>query len=158
MLLASSAVADAPDAVKGKLLSQAIKAAANGDPFQSGSDPLQKILLAPESGFISAGILVSVKQDSAAYEKLLAESPYPKTDAPQKLTLEQLEAIAKLPPMSSKAGLQTHPAMLPLFRDMILQYSGGSYKNTPIHFRLHAPEKYEKGKKYPLVVWLHGIG
>jgi predicted esterase len=105
-----------------------------------------------------SGVLVPATKKPAGYEKFIADSPYPKTDSPETLTLEQLEAIAKLPPKSNETGLQTHPAMLPLFRDMVLRYTGGNYKNTPIHFRLHTPEKYEKGKKYPLVVWLHGIG
>ena len=58
----------------------------------------------------------------------------------------------------NKAGLRVHPAMVPLFRSMILHYTGGSYKDAPIRFRLHTPEPYQKGKKYPLVVWLHGAG
>lgn len=105
-----------------------------------------------------SGDLVPSTKKPAEYDKLIADSPYPKTDSPDKLTLEQLEAIGKLPAKVNKAGFQTHPAMLPLFRDMVLRYTGGTYKDTPIHFRLHTPEKYKKGKKYPLVVWLHGIG
>ena len=71
---------------------------------------------------------------------------------------EQLEAISKLAIQVNKAGLRVHPAMVPLFRSMILHYSGGSYKNAPIRFRLHVPEPFQEGKKYPLVVWLHGAG
>ena len=91
-------------------------------------------------------------------KKLAAESLYPPTAAPQKLTLEQLEAISKLAPKPNRDGIKVHPAMLPLFQSMVLHYSGGTYNDAPIRFRLHTPEPYHKGKKYPLVVWLHGAG
>ena len=105
----------------------------------------------------SAG-LVTETEKPEDFQKIAAESLYPPTDSPQKLTLEQLEAIAKLAPKSNKAGMKVHPAMVPLFRSMVLHYTGGTYKNAPIRFRLHTPEPYEPGKKYPLVVWLHGAG
>lgn len=92
------------------------------------------------------------------YKRIAAKSPYPATDLPQKLTLEQLETIAKLAPKSNTAGIRVHPALVPLFRSMVLRYTGGTYKNAPLHFRLHTPDNYEPGKKYPLVVWLHGAG
>lgn len=92
------------------------------------------------------------------YQKIVAESQYPPTDAPEKLTSDQLDAIAKLAPRANKAGVQVHPAMVPLFRSMVLRYTGGTYKNSPIRFRLHTPEPYQPGKKYPMVVWLHGAG
>ena len=102
--------------------------------------------------------LVTEPPNPQEFQRIVAESPYPPTDLPQRLTLEQLEAISKLPVLVNKAGLRVHPAMLPLFRSMILHYTGGSYKNAPIRFRLHTPEPYQEGKKYPLVVWLHGAG
>ena len=92
------------------------------------------------------------------YKRIAAQSPYPPTDSPQNLTLEQLETIAKLAPKANSAGIRVHPAMVPLFRSMVLRYTGGTYKNAAIHFRLHTPDHYEVGKKYPLVVWLHGSG
>ena len=103
-------------------------------------------------------LLVTEPPNPKEYQRIVAESPYPPTDLPQRLTLEQLEAISKLAVQVNKAGLRVHPAMLPLFRSMILHYTGGSYKNAPIRFRLHTPEPYQEGKKYPLVVWLHGAG
>ena len=105
-----------------------------------------------------SGRLVIETEKPEDYQRTAAESAYPPTDSPQKLTLEQLETIAKLAPRSNKAGVKVHPAMVPLFRSMVLRYTGGTYKNTPIRFRLHAPDNYEIGKKYPLVVWLHGAG
>jgi pimeloyl-ACP methyl ester carboxylesterase len=93
-----------------------------------------------------------------AYQKIVGDSAYPPTDIPEKLTAEQLDAIAKLAPKANKAGLQVHPAMVPLFRSMVLHYTGGTYKNAPLRFRLHTPEPYQEGKRYPMVVWLHGAG
>ena len=102
--------------------------------------------------------LVTEKESPEDYKKIASESGYPPTDPPQNLTPEQLDAIAKLAPKANKAGKQVHPAMVPLFRSMVLNYNGGSYKNSPLRFRLHTPEPYQPGKKYPLVVWLHGAG
>ena len=102
--------------------------------------------------------LVTETEKPEDYQKIVAESLYPPTDLPQKLTSEQLEAIAKLAPKANKAGQQVHPAMVPLFRSMVLNYTGGTYKNAPLRFRLHTPEPYEPGKKYPMVIWLHGAG
>lgn len=102
--------------------------------------------------------LVAAEEEPAENEKLIAELPYPPTGSPEQLTSEQIETIAKLPPKVNEAGMVVHPAMIPLFRDMILYYTGGKYQNAPLHFRLHTPEPYEEGKKYPLVVWMHGSG
>lgn len=104
------------------------------------------------------GSLVMEIENPEDYQKTAAASPYPPTDSPEKLVPEQIEAISKLAPKASAAGVQTHPAMVPLFRSMILHYTGGSYKNSPIRFRLHTPEPLTAGKKYPMVVWLHGAG
>jgi pimeloyl-ACP methyl ester carboxylesterase len=106
----------------------------------------------------SSGSLTTEPENSEELKKLAAESLYPPTAAPQKLTLEQLEAISKLAPKPNRDGVKVHPAMLPLFKSMVLQYTGGTYDGAAIRFRLHAPEPYQKGKKYPLVVWLHGAG
>lgn len=105
-----------------------------------------------------SGTLILMAEETVKTKKLIKNLPYKKTAAPKKLTLEQLEAIAKLPPRSNKAGMRVHPAIIPLFRDMALNYNGGNYKNELIHFRLHMPDNFEKGKKYPMVVWLHGLG
>ncbi len=37
-------------------------------------------------------------------------------------------------------------------------YTGGPYKNEVFNYRLLRPAKIEKGKRYPLVVFLHGAG
>jgi predicted peptidase len=102
--------------------------------------------------------LVEEIEGPEKYQKIVAESAYAPTDSPEKLTEGQLDAIAKLAPKANQSGLQSHPAMIPLFRNMILNYTGGTYKNTPIRFRLHTPEPCQEDKKYPMVVWLHGAG
>ncbi len=102
--------------------------------------------------------IITETEGPADYQKIAADSPYPPADSPEKLTSEQIDAIAKLAPKANKAGLQTHPAMVPLFRSMVLRYTGGTYKNAPLRFRLHVPESLQKDKKYPMVVWLHGAG
>ena len=105
-----------------------------------------------------ADALMYEYHESEATKKLIENLPYPKTAPPEELTLEQLEAISKLPPKSNKAGMRVHPAMVPLFRNVAILYNKGKYKDELIHFRLHTPEKIEKGKKYPMIVWLHGAG
>jgi pimeloyl-ACP methyl ester carboxylesterase len=102
--------------------------------------------------------LVTETETPEDFQQIAAKSAYPPTDPPQKLTSEQLDAIAKLAPRSNQAGVKVHPAMVPLFRSMVLRYTGGTYKDTPLRFRLHVPESLEPGKTYPLVVWLHGAG
>jgi predicted peptidase len=102
--------------------------------------------------------LVTETEKPEVYQKIAAESLYPSTAAPQELTIEQLEAISKLAPKPNRDGMRVHPAMLPLFRSMILHYTGGTYTNAPIRFRLHTPEPCQEGKRYPMVVWLHGAG
>ena len=105
-----------------------------------------------------SGSLSTEPENPEELKKISAESPYPPTAAPQKLTLEQLEAISKLAPKASRDGMRVHPALIPLFKSMVLHYTGGTYTDAPIRFRLHTPEPCQKGKKYPLVVWLHGAG
>jgi pimeloyl-ACP methyl ester carboxylesterase len=93
-----------------------------------------------------------------ATKNLIERLPYKKVGDPQKLTAEQLDAISKLPPRKNKDGMRPHPAMIPLFRNMALRYNKGSYKNEWVHFRLHTPDNFKPGKKYPMIVWLHGVG
>ena len=38
------------------------------------------------------------------------------------------------------------------------RYTGGEYKDEEFHYRVLRPAKIEEGKKYPLVVFLHGAG
>ncbi|MDR2438755.1 MAG: hypothetical protein LBE12_05215 [Planctomycetaceae bacterium] len=79
---------------------------------------------------------------------------------PKPLTQEQLEAIAIQPAtMNKETGSRVVPAMLPLFKEESITYTGKEkYKNNVLKYRLHVPENIEKGKKYPLILWLHGAG
>jgi predicted esterase len=122
------------------------------------NDASSGVLVENSATLTQSGELTEIPEEPAATKKLIESLPYIKTKSPEKLTLEQLETIAKLPPRSNKAGIVVHPAMVPLFRHMVLRYTGGDYKNSPIHFRLHTPTSFKKGKKYPMVVWLHGVG
>ena len=44
------------------------------------------------------------------------------------------------------------------FDELTINYTGGDYKNEPFKYRLLKPEKIEPGKKYPVVLFLHGAG
>ena len=44
------------------------------------------------------------------------------------------------------------------FDELSIQYTGGSYDNETFEYRLMKPETIEPGKKYPLVLFLHGAG
>ena len=70
---------------------------------------------------------------------------------------ENLDVIANTP--SKKAaddGYLPHFAVIKCFAAMKYYYTGGRYNNTPIFFRLHKPQKVVSGKKYPLIISLHG--
>ncbi|MDR1492854.1 MAG: hypothetical protein LBT05_09050 [Planctomycetaceae bacterium] len=41
---------------------------------------------------------------------------------------------------------------------MEYHYTGGRYVNQPIKFRMLMPDKIQPDKKYPLIVWFHGMG
>ena len=55
-------------------------------------------------------------------------------------------------------GYVANEAVVKCFDAMKYHYTGGRYINTPVYFRLFSPATLEPGKKYPLVVWLHGTG
>ncbi|MDR1486334.1 MAG: hypothetical protein LBT09_16140 [Planctomycetaceae bacterium] len=80
------------------------------------------------------------------------------TNAPEKtpkLTQEQIEAIAIQPAKARSA----ESVLLPFFTPSSFTYNAGKkYKGKTVKFRLHLPEKMEAGKKYPLILWLHGAG
>ncbi|HBT77523.1 MAG TPA: hypothetical protein DEB39_11525, partial [Planctomycetaceae bacterium] len=89
-----------------------------------------------------------------------AEAPARKGLARTDLTLEELEAIAVEPAKHHEAtGSRVVPEMIPLFLDKKITYTGGTkYKNATIKYRLHTPKNMEPDKKYPLILWLHGVG
>ncbi|MDR0521775.1 MAG: prolyl oligopeptidase family serine peptidase [Planctomycetaceae bacterium] len=79
-------------------------------------------------------------------------------DAPAKppadLTQDQIEAVSIQP-----ADGKLRDVMLQLFKEETLHYTQGEkFKDQDIKYRLHVPRNMEPGKKYPLVLWLHGAG
>jgi predicted esterase len=78
----------------------------------------------------------------------------PQDDKPH-LTQEQLEAIA-IQPAKSRTVI---PALLPLFKEESITYNDGTkYNGKTLKYRLHTPKNFEADKKYPLILWLHGVG
>lgn len=45
-----------------------------------------------------------------------------------------------------------------VYSDEMTKYTGGKYKDEEFHYRLLKPAKVEEGKKYPVVLFLHGAG
>jgi poly(3-hydroxybutyrate) depolymerase len=70
--------------------------------------------------------------------------------------------VRKLVEMEDKRtgghGSTPHPVLVYCFEERSFQYTGGKYNNAEIKYRLHVPKKISFGKKYPLVVHLHGVG
>ena len=60
---------------------------------------------------------------------------------------------------NADGGYNANPSVVDSFAAMEYRYyTGGRYENEPIKFRLLTPETTEPGKKYPLVIWFHGVG
>ena len=45
-----------------------------------------------------------------------------------------------------------------VFTELTYTYTGGDYKAEVFKYRLMKPAKIERGKKYPLILFLHGAG
>ena len=69
------------------------------------------------------------------------------------LSQEQLEAIAIQPASNWRETANVVPEMIPLFKEESINFGGKNIK-----YRLRIPQKLEAGKKYPMILWLHGIG
>jgi predicted esterase len=76
-----------------------------------------------------------------------------------KFTTEQIRELVKMEDNRTKgAGKTPHPVLVYCFEEQSFQYTGGKYENSEIKYRLRVPQKIKPGKKYPLVVHLHGVG
>ena len=84
---------------------------------------------------------------------LLLAVPLSAQEAKQ-LSQEQLEAIAIQPASNwGKGDERVIPEMLALFKEESIQHGGITRK-----YLLYVPENIEPGKKYPMILWLHGAG
>jgi predicted esterase len=113
--------------------------------FARGSDYLQQ-LYAPRNSYIL---------DPAALKLLRT------TDAEDDYFVERYEKKAADKPTRSriKGWLWNVPdEVLNRFTPLSYNYSGGKYKNVTMKYRLRVPQNLEEGKKYPLLIWLHGVG
>ena len=90
---------------------------------------------------------------SVACALLLFSLPLAASDAPASLSQEQIEAIAIQPVNNWSDTQRVPPEMLPLFKEESIKLGDETVK-----YRLHVPENMEPGKKYPLLLWLHGAG
>ena len=55
-------------------------------------------------------------------------------------------------------GYLENDTVVKCFAAMSYRYTGGRYVNEEIRFRIHSPSEVKAGKKYPLLIWLHGKG
>lgn len=55
-------------------------------------------------------------------------------------------------------GYNANVSILQCFAVMRYFYTGGRYNNEEIRFRMRFPLNEMEGKKYPLIIWLHGFG
>src|SRR5262245_42862734 len=58
----------------------------------------------------------------------------------------------------SGAVLMQKDATLSAFEEHEFKFTGGEYQDEIFRYRLMKPEKIEAGKKYPVVLFLHGAG
>ncbi|MGL6193276.1 MAG: alpha/beta hydrolase-fold protein, partial [Thermoguttaceae bacterium] len=71
---------------------------------------------------------------------------------------EILEAAASESEKNDDGGYNANPSVVDCFAAMKYHYTGGRYDNEPIKFRMLFPTYIDPDKKYPLVIWFHGVG
>ncbi|MGL6197131.1 MAG: prolyl oligopeptidase family serine peptidase [Thermoguttaceae bacterium] len=76
-----------------------------------------------------------------------------------KFSAEDIRKLVKMENDRTRgAGKTPHPILVYCFEERSFPYTGGKYDNAEIKYRLHVPQNIVPGKKYPLVVHLHGVG
>lgn len=55
-------------------------------------------------------------------------------------------------------GTIPHPVLIYCFEEKSFPYTGGKYQGSEIKYRLHTPKRVRSGRKYPLIIHLHGAG
>ena len=78
--------------------------------------------------------------------------------AKQVTDLEAAQAAEMDSEKNPDGGYNANPTVVDCFAAMKYHYTGGRYVDEPIYFRMRFPEKIEPGKKYPLILSLHGVG
>ncbi|MDO5579612.1 MAG: hypothetical protein Q4G69_00620 [Planctomycetia bacterium] len=78
----------------------------------------------------------------------------------ERLTVKQIWELVAEENRFERRGdkLQLNGPMVHLFEEKDFLFSGGKYENATIKYRLFSPLKTTPDKKYPLVIYLHGIG
>ncbi|MCL2709274.1 MAG: hypothetical protein FWE95_00200 [Planctomycetaceae bacterium] len=56
------------------------------------------------------------------------------------------------------AGTVPHPVLVYAFEERTFHYTAGKYQDAEIRYRLHTPKTVQFGRRYPLIVHLHGAG
>jgi predicted peptidase len=90
-----------------------------------------------------------------------AQETMQEVSAPQTENIRSSEITLIAEQESVKAadgGYLANPSVVDCFAEMSYQYTGGRYDNETIKFRFHSPDKAIPDKKYPLIIWLHGVG
>jgi predicted peptidase len=59
---------------------------------------------------------------------------------------------------NADGGYNANVRVIDCFAAMEYHYTGGRYVDQPIKFRMLSPETIKPGKKYPLIIWFHGMG
>jgi predicted esterase len=109
------------------------------------SDYLKK-LYAPRDSYILDPATLKLPRNTDTEDDYFAER-YEKKAADKPVRSRVKDRLWKVP-----------EEVLNQFTPLSYEYSGGKYKNATINYRLRIPQKLEKGKKYPLMIWLHGVG
>ncbi|MDO5576249.1 MAG: hypothetical protein Q4F84_04155 [Fibrobacter sp.] len=81
-------------------------------------------------------------------------------DELERLTQNQIKELVAEENRFDRRGdkKQLDGPMVHLFDEKEFVYSGGKYDNVTIKYRLFSPLHPKPGKKYPLAIFLHGIG
>jgi predicted esterase len=109
------------------------------------SDYLKKLYASRESFIRDPAALKLLRQSTDEDDSLVNRYEKMATDKPVRSKIQG--RLWKIPdPIRHK------------FIELPYQYTGGKYKNATIKYRLRIPRELEPGKKYPLLIWLHGVG
>jgi poly(3-hydroxybutyrate) depolymerase len=73
-------------------------------------------------------------------------------------TAEDIRELVRMENERSRRTTTPHPVLVYCFEERSFHYTGGKHDNAEIKYRLRVPNKIVSGRKYPLVVHLHGVG